>query len=326
MLANFLLWKAFLPSAHQVVSPSPVALNGAPADGIFSAGDDMLETIDTADWAQQHMPVNELVLKPPPRFPRYSLNVRLLHLRKKWGRISVMSEFWGKRVGLWRLCSLKHTAECVQICWFLLFSKVKEEKPSSYVQLFMSCLPLWYCQWRKTETGGRTRGESHRAGADLWTGVFHTGYFSGNWMSKRQKKLFSVSFSPVGWNITSVLIFSPTNNAILELKDQRLPNPEKNQLRGSREAVSLLFVINVGRGAFKWEAGVCVPAADGGQAHSWSATGTRTECAAGPATDWDTSHRFVLQVDTPTRQNLMQPLKPSSAASKLPPDSRSTIN
>lgn len=49
MLANFLLWKAFLLSPHQVVSPSPVALNGAPADGILSASDDMLETIDTAD-------------------------------------------------------------------------------------------------------------------------------------------------------------------------------------------------------------------------------------------------------------------------------------
>lgn len=72
MLANFLLWNAFLPSAHQVVSPSPVALNVAPADGIFSASDDMLETIDTADSAQQHMLVNELVsrLFPPLRFRR----------------------------------------------------------------------------------------------------------------------------------------------------------------------------------------------------------------------------------------------------------------
>lgn len=49
MLANFLLWKAFLPSAHQVTSPSPAALNGAPADGFFSGSDDMLEMIDTAD-------------------------------------------------------------------------------------------------------------------------------------------------------------------------------------------------------------------------------------------------------------------------------------
>lgn len=63
--------------------------------------------------------------------------------------------------------------------------------------------------------------------------------------------LLSVSFSPDGWNITSVLIFSSTKNVILELQDQRLPNPEQNQLRGSREAFSLLFVINVGGGVFK---------------------------------------------------------------------------
>lgn len=90
MLASFLLWKAFLPSAHRVTSPSPVALSGAPAGGFFSGSDDMLGMIDTADWAQQHMPVNELVSRlfspPLPALvtePGAAAHVLLRHLKRK---------------------------------------------------------------------------------------------------------------------------------------------------------------------------------------------------------------------------------------------------